>query len=111
MSQTNHYATPTYAVIIILQNYPFLCNLVEIKNYTWFKHSHDLLSNIKAISKNDCFRLLIVNWKHFKQARNQLVTPGGAKSVLRGDQIFKTISIGFELCPFFQGGEKFFLRF
>jgi len=61
MSQTNHYATPTYAVIIILQNYPFLCNLVEIKNYTWFKHSHDLLSNIKAISKNDCFRLLIVN--------------------------------------------------
>ena len=38
-----------------------------------------------------------------KQARNQLETPGGAKSFLREAQIFQTMSN-----TFFQGGEKTF---
>jgi len=41
-----------------------------------------------------------------KQARNQLGTPGVAKSFLRGPQIFQTISTSFQLCPtyFSRGG-------
>jgi len=43
------------------------------------------------------------------QARNQLGTPGGAKSFLRVAQIFQTMSNAFKLCPtyFSRGGEKF----
>jgi len=43
------------------------------------------------------------------QARNQLMTPGGAKSFLKGAQIFLTVSNSFRLCPtlFSRGGEKF----
>jgi len=43
------------------------------------------------------------------QARNQLGTPGGAKSFLRGAQIFKTMSISFKPCPthFSKEGENF----
>jgi len=33
------------------------------------------------------------------QARNQLGTPGGAKSFLRGAQNFWTVSNNFKLCP------------
>jgi len=37
---------------------------------------------------------------HFtNQARNQLGSPGGAKSFLRGAQIFYTMSNSFKLCP------------
>ena len=35
----------------------------------------------------------------FAQARNQLGTPGVAKSFLRGAQIFQTMSNSFQLCP------------
>jgi len=44
-----------------------------------------------------------------KQARNQLGTPGGAKSFLRGAHIFCTMSDIFKLYPtnFSRGGEKF----
>ena len=43
------------------------------------------------------------------QARNQLGTPGGAKSFPRGAQIFWTISNSFKLClRHFPGGRKFF---
>ena len=35
----------------------------------------------------------------FAQARNQLGTPGLAKSFLRGAQIFQTMSNSFQLCP------------
>jgi len=43
------------------------------------------------------------------QARNQLGPPGGAKGFLRGAQIFKTMSNGFELVPAHcsNGGEKY----
>jgi len=43
------------------------------------------------------------------QARNQLGTPGGAKSFPRGGQIFWTMSNIFKICPthFSRGGEKF----
>jgi len=43
------------------------------------------------------------------QARNQLGTPGVAKSFLRGAQLFKTMSNNFQLCPthFSWGGEQF----
>jgi len=43
------------------------------------------------------------------QARNQLETPGVAKSFLRGAQIFQTMSNSFQLCPtdFSRGGEEF----
>jgi len=53
------------------------------------------------------FPLLV---KGIKQARNQLGTPGGAKSFPRGAQIFWTTSNIFKLCPthFTRGGEKFF---
>ena len=46
------------------------------------------------------------------QARNQLGTPGGAKSFLRGAQIFWTMFNSFKLCPthFSRGGEKFSRR-
>jgi len=46
-----------------------------------------------------------------KQARNQLGTPGGAKSFPRGANIFWTMSNIFKLCPtdFSRGGE-YFLR-
>jgi len=42
------------------------------------------------------------------QARNQLGTPGGAKSCPRGAQIFWTLSNTFKLCPthFSSGGVK-----
>jgi len=42
------------------------------------------------------------------QARNQLGTPGGVKSFLRGAQIFWTMSNIFKLYPthFSRGGEK-----
>jgi len=33
------------------------------------------------------------------QTRNHLGTPGVAKSFLRGDQIFQTMSNSFQLCP------------
>jgi len=40
------------------------------------------------------------------QARNQLGIPGGAKSFLRGAQIFLTLPNSFKLCPtHFPGGE------
>jgi len=44
-----------------------------------------------------------------KQARYQLETLGGAKSFLRGAQIFQTMSNGFKLRPtyFSRWGEKF----
>jgi len=44
-----------------------------------------------------------------RQARNQLGAPRGAKSFLRGAQIFCTVSNRFELCPrhFSRWGEKF----
>jgi len=42
------------------------------------------------------------------QARNQLATPGGAKSFPRGAQIFWTMSSNFKLPTHFsRGGEKF----
>ena len=41
-------------------------------------------------------------WYSINQARNQLGTPGGTKSFLRGAQIFWTMSNAF-----FQGSEKF----
>jgi len=43
-----------------------------------------------------------------QQALNQLGTPGGAKSFLRGAHIFWTVSNSFKLCPthFSSGGEK-----
>ena len=43
------------------------------------------------------------------QARNQLGTPGGAKSFLKGAQIFWTMSNSFKRCPthFSRGGEEF----
>jgi len=46
----------------------------------------------------------------FNQARKQLGIPGGAKSFLRGAQIFLTMSNSFELCPthFSRGGRKIF---
>jgi len=46
---------------------------------------------------------------HLTQARNQLGTPGGAKSFLRGAQIFLTMSNSFKLCPthLSREGEKF----
>ena len=48
--------------------------------------------------------------EHDNQARNQLGTPGGAKSFLRGVQIFWTLSNIFKLYPthFSRGGEKFY---
>jgi len=44
------------------------------------------------------------------QARNQLGTPGGAESFLRGTQFFKIMSNTFILCPthFSRGVEKNF---
>ena len=48
----------------------------------------------------------IIHYTH-NQARNQLGTPGGAKSFLRGGQIFSTMSNCFKLCPaHFYRGEK-----
>jgi len=43
------------------------------------------------------------------QARNQLGSPGGAKSFLRGAQIFRTMSNNFNRCPihFTRKGKKF----
>jgi len=43
------------------------------------------------------------------QARNQLGTPGVAKSFLIGAQVFSTTSNSFQLCPthFSRGGEKY----
>ena len=43
------------------------------------------------------------------QARNLLGTPGGAKSIFRGAQIFLTMSNNFKLCPthFSRGDENF----
>ena len=48
----------------------------------------------------------------YKQARNQLGTPGGAKSFPRGAKSFWTMSNVFKLCPkhFSRGGEKFLGR-
>jgi len=45
---------------------------------------------------------------HDAQARNQLRTPGGAKSFVRGVQNFWTMSYSFKLCPthFFPEGAK-----
>jgi len=47
-----------------------------------------------------------------KQDRNQLGTPGVAKSFLRGAEIFLTLSNIFKLCPidFSRVGEKIFRR-
>jgi len=47
-----------------------------------------------------------------RQARNQPGTPGGAKSFLRGAQIFWTVSNSFKLCPtnFSRGVENFSRR-
>jgi len=42
---------------------------------------------------------LIASYTHHNQARNQLGTPGGAKSLLRGVQIFWTVSNNFKLYP------------
>jgi len=43
------------------------------------------------------------------QARNELGTPGGMKTFLRGAQIFKIMSNSFNLCPthFSRGLKKF----
>jgi len=43
------------------------------------------------------------------QARNQLWTPGVAKNILKGAQVFSTTSNSFKLCPtrFSRGEEKF----
>jgi len=43
------------------------------------------------------------------QTRNQLGTPGVAKSFLRGAQLFKNMSNSFQLCPtdFSRGGTNF----
>ena len=49
------------------------------------------------------------NYHRSSQVRNQLRTPGGAKSFLRGAQIFWTVSNSFKLCPtnFSREGEYF----
>jgi len=53
---------------------------------------------------------LLIGWFRFSllQARNQLGTPGGAKSFLRGAQIFLTMCNNFKLHPthFSRQGEK-----
>jgi len=64
---------------------------------------------------NVCFGFPEERWleRHFlvasMQARNQLGTPGGAKSFLRGSQIFWTMSNNFKRCPmnFSREGENF----
>jgi len=74
---------------------------------------------IKKFEKH-WFRVLKWHWLVWRlkaealpQARNQLGTAGGAKSFLRGGQIFWTMSNSFKLCPphfsmerrkIFQGG-------
>jgi len=69
---------------------------------------------MNIISTVDSFDLPEPTWT---QARTQLGTPRGAKSFLRGAQIFNTMSNTFELCPkhfsmmganifLFQGGAK-----
>jgi len=47
--------------------------------------------------------------RQYMQARNQLGTLGGAKSFLRGAQIFETMSTSFKICPthFSRKGKNF----
>jgi len=54
-------------------------------------------------------KLRVVGRPTCHQARNQLGTPGGAKSFPRGAQIFGTMSNVFKRRPthFSRGGEKF----
>ena len=66
---------------------------------------------------NSAFLTLYEDWHAecaacHTQARNQLGTPGVAKSFLRGAHIFQTMSNSFQLCPtdFSRGGKKFCRR-
>jgi len=69
--------------------------------YQMNRSQKNLVSN--EVVSNEC---------GLKQARNQIGTPGGAKSFLRGAQIFGTMSNIFKLCPthFTRGGENFSRR-
>jgi len=65
-------------------------------------------SYIFSLLRKHCLSIIISK----VQARNQLRTPGGAKSFLRGVRTFWTMSNSFKLYPthFSRGGEKFSRR-
>jgi len=74
-----------------------ICNLCHVLYIRLCLLTHALLTDLDS-SQNCWIRYVSA------QARNQLGTPGGAKSVLRAAQIYKTMSNTFKQYPtyFFQ---------
>ena len=89
------------AVFYSASSSPVVPNLLaegsQIQTYDFVRepHKRNFISQLIR-----CFRA--------EQARNQLGSPGGAKSFLRGAQIFWTVSNNFKRCQYiFPGGKKF----
>jgi len=76
---------------------------------TFLSRGRDILQTTKGrpLSIFAVFCIIVFQW--WRQARNQLGTPGGAKSFPRGAQILWTMYNILKLCPthFSRGDQKF----
>ena len=96
---------------------PFLCHRETYHNLFFSKLRLSLIcrcaeAHYWCFSDFSWFATEIAHFGYKVQARNQLGTPGLAKSFPRGAQIFQTMSNSFQLCltDFSRGGAKRFCR-
>jgi len=90
-------------------NNPVAASQVRFQKFRAIQRFCVKVSNKHSDRGHSSNNLELLTDRTFRKVRNQLGTPGGAKSFPRGAQMFRTMSNIFKLCPthFSSGGENF----